>query len=123
MHSEREEVPPTLLERDMPRKAPPRASFSDGMRSGYSQQNRYREPISSEFNRRPDTFGVKEKPKGAAGFGIERFAVGTRVSHSTFGSGTVTASRDMGGDVLYEVRFDTGVVKKLMATFAKLRKI
>ena len=29
----------------------------------------------------------------------------------------------MGGDVLYEVAFDNGNVKKLMATYAKLEKI
>jgi hypothetical protein len=29
----------------------------------------------------------------------------------------------MGGDVLYEVKFDSGEVKKLMATFAKLQKL
>ena len=28
----------------------------------------------------------------------------------------------MGGDVLYEVKFDTGITKRLMATFAKLKK-
>ena len=28
-----------------------------------------------------------------------------------------------GGDILYEVRFDNGQTKKLMATFAKLRRI
>ena len=29
----------------------------------------------------------------------------------------------MGGDILYEVAFDSGNVKKLMATYAKLEKI
>ena len=40
-----------------------------------------------------------------------------------FGEGTVVSSRDMGGDVLYEVSFDSGVTKKLMATYAKLQKL
>jgi hypothetical protein len=40
-----------------------------------------------------------------------------------FGEGEILSSRDMGGDVLYEVRFDNGQVKKLMATFAKLKKV
>ena len=39
-----------------------------------------------------------------------------------FGLGTILSSKDMGGDVLYEVRFDTGETKKLMATFARLEK-
>ena len=40
-----------------------------------------------------------------------------------FGDGVILSSRDMSGDVLYEVKFDTGITKKLMATFAKLRKL
>jgi hypothetical protein len=40
-----------------------------------------------------------------------------------FGEGVILTARDMGGDVLYEVKFNTGVTKKLMATFAKLRRI
>ena len=32
-------------------------------------------------------------------------------------------ARDFGGDVCYEVRFDSGQTKKLMATFAKLKRI
>ena len=71
--------------------------------------------------------GQKPKPQagksGAAQYGIERYSVGQRVRHATFGEGTVLSSRDMGGDVLYEVRFDTGETKKLMATFARLEKI
>jgi hypothetical protein len=40
-----------------------------------------------------------------------------------FGCGTVVAAKDMGGDVLYTVRFDDGQEKRLMATFAKLKRI
>ena len=35
----------------------------------------------------------------------------------------ILSARDMGGDVLYEVKFDSVGTKKLMATFAKLTKI
>ena len=40
-----------------------------------------------------------------------------------FGEGVILSQRDMGGDVLYEVMFDSGEKKKLMATFAKLKKL
>ncbi len=49
--------------------------------------------------------------------------VGVRVRHGVFGEGTVISSRDMGGDVLYEVAFDNGEQKKLMGTFARLVRI
>ena len=75
-----------------------------------------------EINRPVDIFSPAKKAS-AASFGVEKFAPGTRVEHSIFGMGTVLSSRDMGGDVLYEVGFDSGVTKKLMATFAKLKKI
>ena len=52
-----------------------------------------------------------------------KLEVGTRVKHTMFGEGEIVSAKDMGGDVLYEVRFDTAGTKKLMATFAKLTKI
>ena len=42
------------------------------------------------------------------------FAVGDRVRHTAFGSGTLTRMTPMGGDFLIEVSFDAVGVKKLM---------
>ena len=61
--------------------------------------------------------------KSPASYGVSKFAPGTRVKHPVFGIGTVLEARDMGGDVLYQVAFDNGDTKKLMATFAKLQKL
>ena len=67
---------------------------------------------------------MAKKPRSTPGsFGITKFEVGTRVKHAMFGEGEIVSARDMGGDVLYEVSFDNGQIKKLMATFAKLKKI
>ena len=66
---------------------------------------------------------LKQAKRGAEKFGVEKLTAGDRVSHAMFGAGVIVSSRDMGGDVLYEVRFDNGQTKKLMATFAKLKKI
>ena len=51
------------------------------------------------------------------------FVAGDRVRHQIFGEGTVLAVRPMGGDTLYEVAFDSGEKKKLMATYAKLSAV
>lgn len=59
----------------------------------------------------PETYGVKE------------FPVGTRVQHSIFGDGTILASKVIGGDILFTVKFDTSGEKRLMATYAKLKEI
>jgi DNA helicase-2/ATP-dependent DNA helicase PcrA len=61
--------------------------------------------------------------KSAQSFGVEKISVGTRIRHALFGDGVILSCRDMGGDVLYEVKFDSGETKRLMATFAKLKKI
>ena len=114
----REEIPEKLIERAGMRKAPPRAPLSYNP----SAKRRYSEPISNEFFRRPEIAPTPRK-SGASEYGIEKFGIGSRITHAMFGDGTVVTSRDMGGDVLYEVKFDTGVVKKLMATYAKLRKL
>ena len=116
----REEIPGELIEREGIAKEPPRA------KSPYFQKTERVRPeyeMSREFNRRPDMFGSKPARSGAASFGIERLEVGTRVVHSMFGEATIIAVKDLGGDYLYDVRFDSGVTKKLMATYAKLKKI
>lgn len=122
----KQEVPPHLIEFDRPRPVPPRMQPSQR-----PMQPRYQETERSyfrEFNR-PVDIGNSSKPKspvgksGAAQYGIERYSIGQRVRHAMFGEGSILSSRDMGGDVLYEVKFDSGETKKLMATFARLEKI
>jgi hypothetical protein len=44
------------------------------------------------------------------------------IIHQLFGEGVILTVRPMGGDVLYEVVFETAGTKKLMGTYAKLKK-
>ncbi len=53
----------------------------------------------------------------------EHFEVGDRVSHYNFGEGEIISAKQMGADIMYEIVFDTTGTKKLMATYAKLKKI
>ncbi|MBO5010442.1 MAG: UvrD-helicase domain-containing protein [Clostridia bacterium] len=112
----RDEVPKNLIENESPR----RPAYSPyGARPAVQER-----PVFSELNRTPRINEQKKRSaQGAAEYGIEKFSPGTRVTHAVFGDGTVLSSRDMGGDVLYEVKFDNGQIKKLMATFAKMRRI
>ena len=114
----REEVPKSLIEIDGPKVPPPRAPLSYNP----SARRLYREQVSREFNRRPEIAPTARK-SGAQHYGIEKLSPGTRVLHTTFGEGVIVSARDMSGDMLYEVKFDTGVTKKLMATYAKLKKL
>ena len=113
----REEIPKNLIENETPRKEPPRSPLSYTP----SQRPVYRESVSKEFNRRPGISNTPQKKSGASAYGITKIAEGTRVSHSMFGDGVILSVREMGGDILYEVKFDSGVTKKLMATYAKLQ--
>ena len=119
----KDEMPKSLVFEDAPRRRerPTYGSYSSGGSSygGYSERKDY----FAEFRRPVEITPKKREKPGAAEYGIIRFAPGTRVSHDMFGDGEILTSRDMGGDVLYEVRFDNGQTKKLMATFAKLKKI
>ncbi|MGN1207112.1 MAG: hypothetical protein ACI4SP_02325, partial [Eubacteriales bacterium] len=115
--------------------APPRAGgyARGGYGSGYRKET-YATPAGSTTPYGGRSYGAPselsrkvEVPIGtsrtASSFGVVRYSEGTRVSHAVFGTGTILSVRDMGGDFLYEVQFDSGVKKKLMATYAKLKKI
>ena len=120
----RDEVPEELTVRPRPRVIPPRAPSSAAYQQkkptvGFSQAPTFG---GNEMNRRAFGGAPQAKP-GAKSFGVEKLAIGTRVRHAAFGDGTITFAKDMGGDVLYQVDFDNGTSKKLMATFAKLQKI
>ena len=116
----REEIPRTLIEEDGRPKTP--STIRRDSQYGRPVSNLSYNSISNEFKRPPDI--LSQKPKNSpASFGVERLAPGTRVMHDIFNTGTVISAKDMGGDVLYTVKFDSGEEKRLMATFAKLKKI
>lgn len=51
------------------------------------------------------------------------FAVGDRVRHSVFGEGTILSVANMAGDSLLEIAFDKVGTKKVMAQYARIRKV
>lgn len=62
-----------------------------------------------------------QKPQSSSAKDV--LSVGDRVFHANFGEGDVISVKRMGADWLYEVVFDKVGTKKLMATYAKLKKI
>lgn len=110
-----DEIPKELIEQDMP---------TVPSRSDYSSSRTY---ISNS-----QSTGYSYKPRNNAGFepvkksapaGNLTLMEGDRVSHITFGEGEILSARPMGADVLYEVIFDKVGTKKLMGTYARLKKI
>lgn len=51
------------------------------------------------------------------------FTVGERVRHSVFGEGTVLSVLPTAGDAMLEIAFDKVGTKKVMAKYAKIRKV
>jgi len=53
----------------------------------------------------------------------ERFSAGDKVKHNIFGEGMVLKATPMAGDTLLEIAFETKGTKKIMANFAKIKKL
>ena len=77
-------------------------------------------PRVSAMSRDKLTVNQTAAPKRTSG---EIFEPGTRVLHPVFGEGEIISAKVMGADRLYEVVFDRVGTKKLMGSYAKLRKV
>lgn len=110
-----DEIPEEYLLQEQPRHREEPIEAAIPQEPAYPSKKR-KKTISDEFFRRSDLSAAVGKTRS-----YERFAVGQRVSHLTFGKGTVLSVREVGADLLYEIAFDTIGTKKLMATYAKLR--
>ena len=82
-----------------------------------SSSARKKPTVSAEFTR-PAAITVSAAKESSH----SRFQGGDRVVHPSFGTGTVLSVTPMGSDLLYEIAFDTVGTKKLMATFARLKR-
>lgn len=51
------------------------------------------------------------------------YSAGEKVKHNIFGEGTILSVRNMANDAMLEVAFDKVGTKKIMANFAKIKKI
>lgn len=111
----------------------PKSRFIDEIAEEYKtetlleQKPKYRTEFGEKTKKITLSNEFKSKSSLASEVGktkiVESLVAGDRVSHYSFGQGTVVSVQEMGADVLYEVDFDEKGKKKLMATFAKLRKI
>jgi DNA helicase-2/ATP-dependent DNA helicase PcrA len=117
----RDEIPSSLIHNESPRREPPKRpqSYFDPFMQSRTAQRREGASFGGAGN---SLFG-QQKRSAPADFGVKRIAPGKRVSHAIFGEGTIVSAKDLGGDVLYVIAFDSVGTKKLMATYAKLKEI
>ncbi len=107
------EIDKEFLEEEQPKK--PAVTRPQMQPAQPGHKRRY--PLSNELTR--DVSGIGSVGKTT---GYERFGAGERVHHMTFGDGTILTVTEMGADILYEIVFDKVGTKKLMATYAKLKR-
>ena len=69
------------------------------------------------------TFGAASKAPAKPTGAVETFKVNDRVKHLKFGEGSILSVTPVGADTIYEIMFDDAGIKKLLATYAKLKKI
>ena len=105
------EIPDSLLDKEEKREAP----RMQNQFAGIARRQAAPQPFSAASAARKSASPQKKAP-------IEHFNAGDSVIHPVFGNGVILTVKPMGGDVLYEVVFENAGTKKLMATYAKLKK-
>lgn len=115
------EIPETLItEENGPSAAVPVGFSGTGTRNGGAGTRAHAQTVPSIHDDitvgRPFA-GTADRAAAAA------FSAGDRVRHPIFGEGVVLSTRSMAADTLLEVVFDNVGTKKLMATYAKLKRI
>lgn len=127
-----DEIPEELLETS---RLEPRLSSrgnTDKMYDGGLPWNKTEKPAGvSSFGTKSNAYASKTMPSGQPAFGkaftVEKakgldYQVGDQVMHIKFGHGIVLDVKDGGKDYEVTVCFDTVGVKKMFASFAKLKK-
>ena len=83
--------------------------------------------LGSSVTGKPYSYGIGSKPAFGKEFKVERLAidykVGDTVRHVKFGTGVVTELVSGGKDYEVTVDFEKVGVKRMFASFAKLKKI
>ena len=109
------EISESLIDKEPKRKS----EWQTAMENARFQQH----SAADNFKRERVTVASSVFTKPARSAPKETFCEGDIVTHMTFGRGEILSVRPMGADTLYEVAFDKVGTKKLMATYARLKKI
>ena len=119
------EIPEELLEREDLTMEAMSMSAGFGSRSTrettpYERPRRQKAPVHTD---RITVGQPTPAATAAARENLNTLSPGDRVSHASFGEGEILSIKPMGADKLIEVMFDTVGTKKLMGTYAKLKKL
>lgn len=117
-----EEIPTELIqEEDLTQETPERPTPQTSWRNPYGDYPR--RPRKPQYTDRltvgRPTPAVNTDERAT----MQTLRPGDRVRHITFGEGEILSAKPMGSDILFEVMFDTAGTKKLMGTYAKLKRV
>lgn len=117
-----EEIPPLLLEKEAKGSLfAAKAKTEKGGLGGISlPQSKNPYAFGSGFSKQAPDFGKQFTVNKADGLD---YGVGDRVSHIKFGEGIVSAVAEGGKDYEVTVAFENFGIKKMFASFAKLKKV
>lgn len=101
----------------------PSVSFGYSYGQGGSYTPRASTRPNTSYVKPQTSFGSYSAVKKTASTSGDSYAAGQRVEHKTFGTGLILSVSPMGNDTLLEIAFDTVGTKKLMAAYAKLKKL
>ena len=83
---------------------------------------RRHEPSVSPFASQMEKLKAS-RPASGAQASAQSFSVGERVYHNIFGEGTVLKATAMSNDTMLEIAFEKVGTKKIMANYAKIKKL
>ncbi len=108
------EIPEGLLDTEVP-EIPQKKTITQNI----FHTEKKKPKISDEIYKKPSVY----KSTAERSATTERFVPGDMVHHSVFGSGMVISAKPVGPDILYEISFDNAGTKKMMGTFAKIKRL
>lgn len=97
------------------------SSFNPMAEKNVKQQKHRQTDTNSLFSGNPMI--SKGFPFASAKTSAIDYTIGDRVSHTRFGEGTVTQMKEVNGDYQVTVAFEGDINRKMMASFAKLKKL
>ncbi len=97
------------------------SSFNPVAEKIVKQQKHHQADTNSLFSGNPMI--SKGFPSASAKTAAIDYTIGDRVSHTRFGEGTVTQMKEVNGDYQVTVAFEGDINRKMMASFAKLKKL
>ncbi len=110
------EIPDDFVYIDAPKTKSAQSSEDAPKKNKESKRSKHTAPLDTFLKRSDISSNIGHTT------GYERFECGDRVSHMVFGVGTVLSVKEMGADILYEIAFEKSGTKRLMATYAKLKR-